>query len=139
MDANLVTVLLADDHELVAAELRRLLALECSVVGVVRDGNALVSAAETLAPSVIVSDVAMPGLDGLSAAAAILSRNPDARIVFVSELDEPSIVRRAFALGALGYVLKRHAGEDLLPAVRAASAGRIYRQPASAPERPESL
>jgi DNA-binding NarL/FixJ family response regulator len=115
-------VLLAEDHEAVAEQLRKLLEIECEVVGVVTDGHSLMLAAETLAPEVIVSDVTMPGVDGLTAARAILGRHPDARIVFVTVHDEPGVVRKALLLGALGYVLKADAGEDLLPAVHAAGA-----------------
>ena len=119
-------VLLAEDHEAVAQQLRKLLEIECEVVGVVTDGHSLLLAADALCPEVIVSDVTMPGVDGLSAAHAILSRHPDMRIVFVTVHDEPAVVRKAFLLGALGYVLKADAGDELLPAVRAAWAKRPH-------------
>jgi DNA-binding NarL/FixJ family response regulator len=119
-------VLLAEDHEAVAQQLRKLLEIECEVVGVVTDGPSLLLAADALSPEVIVSDMTMPGIDGLSAALAILARHPDTRIVFVTVHDEPAIVRKAFLLGALGYVLKADAGDELLLAVRAAWAKRPY-------------
>jgi DNA-binding NarL/FixJ family response regulator len=124
--AHRLRVLLAEDHEAVAEQLRKLLEIECEVIGVVADGHSLVLAAEALAPEVIVSDLTMPGVDGLSAARTILSRHPDARIVFVTVQDEPGVVRKALLLGALGYVLKADAGEDLLPAVHAAGARRSH-------------
>lgn len=119
-------VLLAEDHETVAELLRRLLEGECDVVGVVPDGHSLVAAVDTLHPDVIVSDISMPGCDGLAATVAILSRWQGARIVFVTARDEPPLVRRAIAVGALGVVLKEDASEELLSAVRAAQAGRPY-------------
>ena len=88
-----------------------------------QDGRALVSAAERLSPDVIVSDISMPGLDGIAAAAAILRKNPAARIVFVTVHGDPILVERGLATGALGYVLKVAAGDDLIPAVRAALRG----------------
>ena len=72
-----VRVLLADDHPMVAKELCALLQLEFDVIATVGDGDALLAAAEALAPDVIVTDIAMPGLDGIAAASEILRRNPD--------------------------------------------------------------
>lgn len=119
-------VLLAEDHRTVAELLRRLLEVECDVVGVVPDGHSLIAAVDTLRPDVIVSDITMPGCDGLAATVAILSRWTGARIVLVTVRDEPPIIRKAIALGALGFVLKDDASEDLLTAVRAAQAGQSY-------------
>jgi DNA-binding NarL/FixJ family response regulator len=116
-------VLVADDHAGNIQLLRGLLEMDFDVVGAVQNGHALVGAAETLSPDVIVSDIAMPGLDGLEAAKRILCRNPAARIVFVTVHDEPEIVSRSLAIGALGYVLKVVAAEELVPAVHAALRG----------------
>jgi len=116
-------VLLADDHAETAHLLRGLLQPEFDVIGLVEDGLMLVNAAEQLLPDVIVSDISMPGLDGIEAAAAILRRNPAARIVLVTVHRDPVLVERSFATGALGYVVKSAAGEDLIPAVRSALRG----------------
>jgi DNA-binding NarL/FixJ family response regulator len=116
-------LLLADDHAQTLEVLHSLLEPEFDVVAKVRDGFALVSAAARLLPDVIVSDISMPGLDGISAAAAILSSNPAARIVFVTVHSHPILVERAFRTGALGYVVKRQAGDELIPAVRSALRG----------------
>jgi len=116
-------VLLADDHAQNVELLSDLLQPEFEVVGKVGDGAALLAAAEALSPDVIVSDIMMPGIDGIIAAEAILDRNPAARIVFVTVSGDPLTLRRALAAGAMGYVLKLAAGEDLIPAVRAALRG----------------
>jgi DNA-binding NarL/FixJ family response regulator len=116
-------VLLADDHPGNTELLCRLLQPEFEVVGPVRDGYALVIAAETLSPDVIVTDISMPGLDGINAAMVILDRNPLARIVFVTVHGDRLLMERGLATGALGYVMKLTAGEELLPAVRAALRG----------------
>jgi DNA-binding NarL/FixJ family response regulator len=79
--------------------------------------GALISLAQSLSPDAIVSDITMPGVDGIAAAAAILLRNPAARIVFVTVHRDPMLVECGLATGALGYVLKGSAGEDLIPAV----------------------
>ncbi len=77
-------LLLADDHLETAELLRGLLQPEFDVVAQVQDGIALLSAVERLSPDVIVSDISMPGLDGITAAAQIVRRHPTARIVFVT-------------------------------------------------------
>src|SRR5688572_3084425 len=100
-------LLLADDHAESRSLLRSLLESEFDVVGDVPDGYALVSAAARLSPDVIVTDISMPGLDGIAAATAILRGNPAVRIVFVTVHGDPALVERSLSTGALGYVLKR--------------------------------
>jgi len=119
-------VLLADDHADVAEDLRAILEEDYDVVGVVSDGNALLTAAEALRPDVIVTDIVMPGMDGLTATAALVRRAPDARVVLVTAQPEKSIQLRGLAAGALGYVEKFRAAEDLLLAVHAALRGEHF-------------
>jgi DNA-binding NarL/FixJ family response regulator len=116
-------LLLADDHCETGALLLALLQPEFDVVGHVQDGEALVTSADELSPDVIVTDISMPGLDGITAASAILRKNPDARIVLVTVHSDLSLVTCGLSTGVLGYVLKLVAGEDLVPAVRAALRG----------------
>ena len=116
-------VLLADDHPETAEVLCGLLEPEFEVIGQVRDGLALIIAAHRLSPDVIVSDISMPGLDGISATAAILRRNPAARIVLVTAHGDPVLAARGLETGALGFVLKRDASEELVPAVHSALRG----------------
>jgi DNA-binding NarL/FixJ family response regulator len=75
---------------------------------------------------VIVTDIAMPGLDGIAAARKILRRSPSARVVFITVHDDLGIAQRSFSLGALGYVVKGSAGDELIPAIEAALNGRQY-------------
>ena len=119
-------VLLADDHADVADQLRSILEPEFDVVAIVGDGPALLAAACVVEPDVIVSDIAMPGMDGLEATAQILHRTPDARVVLITLHEEAGVQRRAFATGALGYLTKFSADDDLLPAVRAALRGERF-------------
>ena len=116
-------LLIAEDHLETAALLCTLLETEFDVIAHVQDGRALVCAAERLSPDVIVSDISMPGLDGVGAAAMILLKNPATRIIFVTVHGDPLLVERGLATGALGYVLKCAAGDDLIPAVHAALRG----------------
>jgi DNA-binding NarL/FixJ family response regulator len=119
-------LLVADDHEDIRALLRSVLEPEFRVVADCQDGRALVSAADRLSPDVIVTDISMPGLDGIAAATAIVRANPEARIVFVTVHNNRGLVDRGLATGALGYVLKREVGDELVPAVRAALNGERY-------------
>jgi DNA-binding NarL/FixJ family response regulator len=119
-------LLLADDHTETAEQLRRLLRPHFDVVALVEDGRALVSAVARLSPDVIVADISMPDLDGIDATAVILRRDPSARIVLITVHDDPFLVSRGMAAGALGYVLKDAAGDELVAAVHAALGGRRY-------------
>jgi DNA-binding NarL/FixJ family response regulator len=119
-------VLLADDHPAVAENLRSTLEPEFDVVATVDDGYGLVAAAQTLTPDVIVTDISMPGLDGMAAAGEILQSNPCARIVLVTVHNDVAVVQKAFAIGVLGYVLKLTAGDELVPATHAALRGEPY-------------
>jgi DNA-binding NarL/FixJ family response regulator len=119
-------LLLADDHAETADLLCLLLEPEFEVVAAVEDGRALVAAASQLSPDVIVTDISMPRLDGIAAAALIRRRDPEARIVLVTVHADSLLVDRGLAIGALGYVLKDAAGDELIWAVRAALEGTRY-------------
>jgi DNA-binding NarL/FixJ family response regulator len=119
-------VLLAEDHAETAARLRKLLGVAFDVVAWVEDGRALVDATERLSPDAIVADIDMPGVDGIEATTLIRHRDPDARIVLVTVHGESMLVEAGLAAGALGYVLKATAGDELVAAVHAALGGRQH-------------
>jgi DNA-binding NarL/FixJ family response regulator len=129
-----VRVLLADDHKIVAEGLKSLLVAEFDLVGVVEDGRALVDRARTLKPDVIVADVTMPHLNGIEALEEIKKFDSDVRVVFLTMHRDVAYARRALAAGALGYVLKHSAPEELVLAVRAAEQGHVFVTPALAGE-----
>jgi DNA-binding NarL/FixJ family response regulator len=120
------TVLLADDHPATLLAWRALLEPEFDVIGSVGNGRALVEAHDRLVPDVVVTDIGMPDINGIAAAEMILRRHPAARIVFVTVYAERAMLRRGLAVGAVGYVLKIKAGDDLAPAIRAALRGDLY-------------
>jgi len=119
-------VLLAEDHAATAERLRKLLRAEFDVIASVADGGALVDAAKRLLPDVIVTDIAMPGIDGIAAAVMIRRNDPNTRIVFVTVHTESMYLEAGLEAGALGYVLKDSAGDDLVMAIRAALGGRRF-------------
>jgi len=119
-------VLLADDNADTAERLRKLLRAEFDVIASVEDGDALVDAAEQLLPDVIVTDIAMPGIDGIEAAVRIRRHDPTARIVFVTVHAESMLIDAGLEAGVLGYVLKDAAADHLVAAIRAALRGTQY-------------
>ncbi|HEV3302131.1 MAG TPA: response regulator transcription factor [Planctomycetaceae bacterium] len=113
-------VVLAEDNAVVAEQLRGVLETDFEVVATVGDGRALLAAVEQHDPDVVVTDITMPVLDGIAATRELKLRRPDMQVVLVSVHQDPELVKQGFEAGALRYVLKTAAGEELLPAVRAA-------------------
>ncbi len=122
-------VLLADDHEMLLAAYEKLLGSECTIVGQVTDGRAVVAATESLKPDVVVLDISMPFLNGLEAARQIKQRVPDARLIFLTMNEDPDIAVEAFRVGASAYVLKRSAASELSAAIREVVSGCSYITP----------
>jgi DNA-binding NarL/FixJ family response regulator len=112
-----------------AEQLRNLLAPEFDVVATVADGHALVRTVEAIRPDVVVTDIVMPGLDGIAATVALLAKRQDTRVVLISIHDDRGLAERGYAAGALGYVSKHHASQELVPAVRSAIRGERYVSP----------
>jgi len=127
-------VLLCDDHLLVAEALKSLLAPEFDLVGVVEDGRALVEAAGTLRPDVIVADVTMPRLNGIDALVQLRQSGDPVPVVFLTMHRDVTFARRALEAGASGFVLKHSAPAELVLAIRAALDGRTYLTPQLAGE-----
>ena len=132
-------VLLADDRLLVAEALKSLLAEEFDLVGVVQDGLAMVKAAMTLRPDVIVADITMPHLNGIEALAQLKQLAPDVRVVFLTMHHDVAYARRALEAGAHGFVLKHSAPAELILAVQAALQDRTFITPTLAGEVLESI
>ena len=128
-------VLLAEDHAPTMRLWRTLIEPEFEIVGAVADGQSLVDAAERLSPDVIVSDIVMPTMNGIAAAEIILRSHPASRIVFATVHADHMMLRAALAVGAFGYVLKVRAGDDLVPAIRAALRGELHISPFPAVEK----
>jgi DNA-binding NarL/FixJ family response regulator len=122
-------VLLADDHALLLGAFERLLGGECDVVGQVSDGRALVAAAGTLNPDVIVLDISMPLLNGLEAGRQIKQKMRGVKLVFLTMNEDPDLAAEAFRAGASAYLLKRSAASELATAIHEVMQGRSYVTP----------
>jgi len=97
------------------------------------DGRAAFEAAFVLKPEAVVFDISMPVLSGLAAAARLAESPQPPCVIFLTVHEDQDFVDAAFNVGALGYVLKRRLGTDLIPAIRAALAGRAFVSPSLMP------
>jgi DNA-binding NarL/FixJ family response regulator len=119
-------VLLADDHPAVAAAIGEYVAEAFQLVGTVRDGDALLEAARTLHPDVIVADISMPGTDGLAALKQVLTQIPHTRVILLTNHGDAWLARYALDAGASGFVLKIHAPTELVDAIRTVAEGGTF-------------
>jgi DNA-binding NarL/FixJ family response regulator len=128
MPATSIRVLVVDDYEpfrrFICSTLRT--RPELQIVDEVPDGLEAVRKAEELRPDLIVLDIGLPTLNGIEAARRIRKVSPESKILFISQESAADVVREAFSLGALGYVVKAHAGSELLAAVEAVLHGKQF-------------
>jgi DNA-binding NarL/FixJ family response regulator len=124
-----IRVLLADDHQMLLDALKRILEPRYEVVGTVRDGRALLEAADRLQPDVVVVDIAMPQLNGLDAARSLRQSIPKAKLVFMTMNDDPEVVGEAFRAGGSAYLLKQAAALELTDAIDKVLKGGSYVTP----------
>lgn len=124
-------ILLADDHNIVRQGLRALLQSEphFRLVGEASDGIEAVRLAERLKPDVLITDVMMPGLNGLEVTRQVIKMLPQTRVIILSMYTNDAYVLEALKNGALGYVLKDSQAADLIQAVKEVIAGNRYLSP----------
>ncbi len=130
-----IRVVLADDHDLVRSSVRRLLDSEENVEVVAEAGDlaSVVRLLERHRPCVLVLDLRLPGGSSVETIASLLERVPGTRIVVMTMEGNPAFAQRALAVGALGFVAKELADDELPAAVRAAARGERYVSPRVAP------
>ena len=117
-------VLVADDHPGVVKAISRLLAQDYDVAGSVADGSGLLDAAQRLRPDVIVLDMNLPNIDGLTACRQITQVHPEMKVIMFTALDDPELRRRAVEAGASAFVHKLAVDDGLLSAIKRLDANR---------------
>jgi DNA-binding NarL/FixJ family response regulator len=122
-------ILMADDHSIVLAGLKKLVEAEGEVVGTVEDGRALVEEAQKLRPDIILLDISMPLLNGLDAARQLTKLVPESKLIFLTMHAAPTYATEAFKAGASGYIIKRSAATELKQAIQAVMRGQHYMTP----------
>ncbi|MEE8608631.1 MAG: response regulator transcription factor [Nitrospiraceae bacterium] len=125
-------VLLADSHSTMLEGIRGLLETMFEAVVMVADEESLFEATDKLKPDLVVADLSLPVSEGGNVARRLKKRYPELKIIILSVHDEPTAVKEALAAGALGFVLKRSAATDLVPAVQKVRQGQTYISPGAA-------
>ena len=122
-------ILIAEDHTIVMEGLTGLLKVDFDVVGAVSDGRMLVDAAKRLRPDVVVTDISMPGMNGLEACRQMRAEGIEAKVIFLT-MHGGQLATEALQAGASGFLLKHSAGEELVTAIREVLQGHVYLTPA---------
>ncbi len=130
--ASLVRIVLADDHLMVRSAIKALLADidGTEVVGEASDGRELIALVDRLEPDLVMSDITMPGMDGIAATAEITARHPSIPVLMLSMQDTADVVKQAVASGARGYVMKDAPAFELEHAIRCVLESGRYFSPA---------
>ncbi len=126
-----IKIILADDHQIVRQGLRTLLASEpdMMVVGEADNGRETLSLAQELAPDVIIMDISMPDLNGIEATRQIMVESPEVKVIALSMHSDSLFVLNMLKSGALGYLLKDCALEELVKAIRTVMRQKTYISP----------
>ncbi len=127
-----IRILVADDHVLIRAGVRSLLQsiADFQVVGEASDGMEAMELVSALRPDVLLTDIAMPNLNGLMVAEQVAEKYPEVRVIIVSMHTNEEFVAQAVKAGAAGYLLKDADGSELEFAIRAVTRGESYLTPA---------
>jgi DNA-binding NarL/FixJ family response regulator len=122
-------LLLADDHPVVLAGLREMLEPYFEIAGAATDGRTLIRLASDLKPDVVLLDISMPQLNGLTAAREIKKAMPQVKLIFLTMHADTEYVKEARRAGASGYILKKSAASELINGIREVLKGRTYIAP----------
>jgi DNA-binding NarL/FixJ family response regulator len=131
---NELSIFLVDDHAVVREGLKALINAQpnMKVVGEASDGRIACQEIPLVNPDVVIMDVSMPGMTGSQATARLTQECPSAKILALTVHEDKGYIRQLLAAGAVGYVLKRAAAEELIHAIRAVASGGIYLDPSMA-------
>lgn len=126
-----IRILLVDDHAVVRSGLSKFLLVnkDLELVGEASDGAEAVQQAGRLHPDVIIMDLMMPGVDGITATRTIHQKYPEIKIIALTSFSEQNMIQGALQAGAIGYLQKNATAADLGNAIRSAHAGRMTLSP----------
>ncbi len=129
-----IRVLVVDDHEVVRSGLRTVLSVipELELVGEAAGGEEALVRCELLKPDVVLMDLIMPGMDGVSAIRSIRERYPLVKVLALTSFEEDRLVQDALQAGAMGYLMKTVIARELAAAIRAAHEGKMNLSPEAA-------
>ncbi len=133
-EQNSIRVIVVDDHAVVRGGIEySLLAVDdIELVGAAESGAAALRLCEELQPDVVLMDMMMPGMDGVTATRAVLQRCPRTRVIALTSFQEANLVQEALQAGAISYLLKDVGMEELARAIRSACAGKATLAPEAA-------
>lgn len=122
-------IILADDHVMLLDAIKNLLEPEFEIVGTFHDGHGLLNGAAELNPDVIVLDIGMPKMNGLSAGQRLKQVLPKVKLIYLTMNLDPDLAAEAFRLGASGYIVKNSAATELVYGIREVLRGKSYLTP----------
>jgi NarL family two-component system response regulator LiaR len=134
MSEEKIRIMLVDDHAVVRSGLSAFLSVnpDLELVGEAENGEQAVVRAGMLKPDVILMDLMMPGMDGVTATQMIKKQNPQIQIIALTSFQEDELVQNALKSGAVGYLMKNVTARELAAAIRAAKEGKMTLAPEAA-------
>ncbi|MBK7426800.1 MAG: response regulator transcription factor [Saprospiraceae bacterium] len=128
MSPEQVRIYIVEDQQIIIDGLCALLSTESSIVmtGFTQKGQEALDKIPEIDPDVLILDIQMPGMDGLEVLEKLMKDRPEQKVLMLTGFDETSLIRKAFALGARGYILKNIPKEGLVEAIHTVASGRRY-------------
>lgn len=125
---KMIRVLLAEDHPITASLIQRYIDDFdiCEFMGLANDGESVVDLAINTKPDIIIMDINLPGIDGITAMQQILKKSPKTKVIMLSSHEEPWVIKRSIDHGAVGYFTKRTSLKHLVDAIDIVNTGGSY-------------
>lgn len=121
-------ILIAEDHKMTATLIQRHVENFhiCEILGIAYDGEKIIELAEKTNPDIIIMDINLPTIDGITAMISILRKNPNVKVIMLTSHEEPWVIKRSIDAGAMGYFTKKTPFEHLKDAIDIIHTGGTY-------------